>query len=163
MNVMPRARDPNRDRAKEIWLDQGGEITNRQIAEQLKIDEKKVAVWKQRDKWNVVQQSGGNVVQQTEPNVVQQNRGAPKGNNNAVGNRGGAPPGNQNAKGNRGGLGGPFKNDHAVTHGLPQIPSRANAGDHEPKQFYCQASVFRRSLATRGYTPRANHPFDGWF
>ncbi|MBQ4899346.1 hypothetical protein KB559_10905 [Paenibacillus sp. Marseille-P2973] len=115
---MPRARDPNRDRANEIWLEHGGEITNRQIAEQLGIDEKKIAVWKQRDKWIVVQQSEGNVVQQTEPNVVQQKKGAPKGNKNAVGNRGGAPPGNQNAKGNRGGPGGPFKNDHAVTHGF---------------------------------------------
>lgn len=35
-----------------------------------------------------------------------------------MGNRGGAPPGNQNAKGNRSGPGGPFKNDHAVTHGF---------------------------------------------
>ncbi|WP_435530067.1 phage terminase small subunit-related protein [Paenibacillus vini] len=115
---MARVRDTNRDRAKEIWLEHDGNITNRQIAEQLDIDEKKVAVWKRRDKWNVVQQSGENVVQQTEPNVVQQKRGAPKGNKNAVGNRGGAPSGNQNAKGNRGGPGGPFKNDHAVTHGF---------------------------------------------
>lgn len=29
---------------------------NRAIAEQLNIDEKKIAVWKQRDKWNVAQQ-----------------------------------------------------------------------------------------------------------
>jgi len=32
----------------------------------------------------------------------------------------------------------------------------------EPEQNCCQASVFRRSLATGGYTPRANHPLDGW-
>ncbi|WP_059043967.1 phage terminase small subunit [Paenibacillus rubinfantis] len=115
---MPRARDPNRDRAMEIWLEHGGDITNRQIAELLDVDEKKVAVWKQRDNWNVVQQSSENVVQQTKPNVVQQRYGAPKGNKNAVGNRGGAPPGNKNAVGNRGGPGGPFKNDHAVTHGF---------------------------------------------
>ncbi|MEK4237655.1 phage terminase small subunit-related protein [Paenibacillus sp. FSL H7-0714] len=41
---MPRARDPNRDRALEIWREHGGEITSRQISEQLDIDEKKVAV-----------------------------------------------------------------------------------------------------------------------
>ncbi|WP_342480059.1 terminase small subunit [Paenibacillus sp. FSL L8-0340] len=69
---MPRARDPNRDRALEVWREHGGEITNRQIAEQLDIDEKKVAVWKQRDKWNVVQQSSDNVVQQKMKTVVQQ-------------------------------------------------------------------------------------------
>ncbi|MEK4355183.1 terminase small subunit [Paenibacillus sp. FSL R5-0475] len=73
---MPRARDPNRDRALEIWREHGGEITNRQIAEQLDIDEKKVAVWKQRDKWNVVQQSSDNVVQQPKEkkSVVQQKK-----------------------------------------------------------------------------------------
>lgn len=69
---MPKARDPNRDRAVEIWREHGGEITNRQIAEQLGIDEKKVAVWKQRDKWNVVQQSPDTVVQQKKKTVVQQ-------------------------------------------------------------------------------------------
>ncbi|WP_339316889.1 terminase small subunit [Paenibacillus sp. FSL R10-2734] len=77
---MPRARDPNRDRALEIWREHGGEITNRQIAEQLDIDEKKVAVWKQRDKWNVVQQSTNKVVQQPKEkkSVVQQKK--PKSN-----------------------------------------------------------------------------------
>ncbi|KUP22401.1 phage terminase small subunit [Paenibacillus sp. DMB5] len=106
---MARARDPNRDQAKQIWLDHGGNITNRQIAEQLNVDEKKVAVWKQRDRWNVVQQSS--------ETVVQQKRGAPKGNKNAVGNKGGAPPGSKNALGNRGGHGGPFGNKKAVTTG----------------------------------------------
>lgn len=114
---MARERDPNRDRAYEIWREHGGNITNRQIAEQLDEDEKKIAVWKQRDKWNVVQQSGKNVVQQNETNVVQQKRGAPKGNKNAVGNRGGAPPGNQNAVGNKGGAA-PKRNSNAVTHGF---------------------------------------------
>ncbi|WP_052087966.1 terminase small subunit [Paenibacillus wynnii] len=71
---MPKARDPNRDRALEIWREHGGDITNRQIAEQLSIDEKKVAVWKQRDKWIVVQQSSDNVVQQPKKNVVQQKK-----------------------------------------------------------------------------------------
>lgn len=92
---MARARDPNRDRALEVWQKHGGNVTNRQIAEQLGVDEKKIAVWKQRDKWNVVQQ--------TDPNVVQQKkRGAPRGNKNAVGNSSGAPAGNKRAIGNKG-------------------------------------------------------------
>ncbi|MBG9653722.1 terminase small subunit [Cytobacillus firmus] len=61
---MPRKRDPNRDKAFEIFKQHNSDITNREIANQLGIDEKKVAVWKQRDKWNVVQQSENNVVQQ---------------------------------------------------------------------------------------------------
>lgn len=54
---MPRQRDPRRDEAFEIWKQHKGKITNREIANQLDVDEKKVAVWKQRDKWNVVQQT----------------------------------------------------------------------------------------------------------
>ena len=57
---MPRQRSPNRDKAYEIWKEHKGNITNRQIAEQLGENEKTIAVWKQRDKWagekNVVQQ-----------------------------------------------------------------------------------------------------------
>ncbi|MFH5185740.1 phage terminase small subunit-related protein [Paenibacillus sp. TAB 01] len=54
---MARARNPNRDKAYQIWLEHQGDITNRRIAEFLGEDEKVIAVWKQRDKWNVVQQS----------------------------------------------------------------------------------------------------------
>ena len=90
---MPRARDPKRDEAHYLWLEQNGNISNREIAKKLNVDEKKVAVWKQRDKWNVVQQSKTNVVQQK---------------------RKGAPPGNKNAKGH----GAPKRNSNAVTHGF---------------------------------------------
>lgn len=99
------ARDPNRDKAGEIWREHGGKITNRRIAELLGIDEKKVAVWKQRDGWSVVQQQSESVVQHGSKRVVQQ-----KG-------RTGAPKGNQNAKGNRGGNGGPPGNKKAVRTG----------------------------------------------
>ncbi|HIW31285.1 MAG TPA: terminase small subunit [Candidatus Paenibacillus intestinavium] len=64
---MARIRDPNRDAAHEIYKSHNGDITNRAIAEQLEVDEKKVAVWKSRDKWNVVQQTDNktkSVVQQ---------------------------------------------------------------------------------------------------
>ncbi|MDR7237134.1 phage terminase small subunit [Neobacillus drentensis] len=64
---MARARDPNRDKAHEIWIQHNGEIANREIAKILNVDEKKIAVWKQRDKWNVVQQDIENVVQQNKP------------------------------------------------------------------------------------------------
>ncbi|WP_054972392.1 phage terminase small subunit [Paenibacillus sp. A3] len=117
---MGKERDPNRDRAAEIWREHDGKITNRQIAEMLGVDEKKIAVWKQRDKelWSVVQQGNNDVVQHSESSVVQRKKiGAPKGNKNAVGNKGGAPKGNQNAMGNRGGPGGPLGNKKAVTTG----------------------------------------------
>ncbi len=54
---MPRHRNPNREKAFEIYKEHGGNITNREIAKLLGEDEKVIAVWKSRDKWNVVQQS----------------------------------------------------------------------------------------------------------
>lgn len=55
---MPRERSENRDKAFEIYKKRNGDITNREIANILGEDEKKIAVWKQRDNWNT------NVVQQ---------------------------------------------------------------------------------------------------
>lgn len=54
---MPRARDPNRDKAFEIWKSVNGEISNRALAEQLGVPEKTISAWKSRDKWNVVLQT----------------------------------------------------------------------------------------------------------
>ena len=55
---MARARSPSRDKALEIYKQHNGNITNREIASMLNEDEKEIAVWKSRDKWNkVVQQS----------------------------------------------------------------------------------------------------------
>lgn len=55
---MARARDPNRDKAFEIYKEHDGAITNRKIAEILDVPEKTISAWKSRDKWNVVLQNG---------------------------------------------------------------------------------------------------------
>lgn len=102
---MAKARSPNRDKAFAIWQEHGGNITNREIAQILNEDEKKIAVWKQRDKWNVVQHS--------KDCCTTKKAGAPKGNKNAAGH--GAPVGNKNAVGNNGGP--PLGNKNAVTTG----------------------------------------------
>lgn len=102
---MAKARSPNRDKAFEIWKEHSGNITNREIAQILNEDEKKIAVWKQRDKWNVVQHSNDC--------CTTKKAGAPPGNKNAAGH--GAPVGNKNAVGNNGGP--PKKNKNAVTTG----------------------------------------------
>ena len=87
---MPRQRSPNRIRAFEIYKEHSGDITNRAIAEMIGEDEKVVAVWKSRDKWNVVQQSGEScTTNKPKPH------GGQLGNKNAVGH--GAPEGNLNA------------------------------------------------------------------
>jgi phage terminase small subunit len=53
---VPRKRDPRRDQAHEVWKQHDGEITNREIANQLDVPEKTISAWKSRDKWNAVLQ-----------------------------------------------------------------------------------------------------------
>lgn len=79
---MARERSPNRDKAFEIYKKHGGCITNREIANILNEDEKVIAVWKSRDKWNV----NINVVQQSNQSCttkVKRTKGGQPGNKNA--------------------------------------------------------------------------------
>ncbi|WP_301173278.1 DNA translocase FtsK [Brevibacillus nitrificans] len=50
---MARARDPNRDKAYEIWQQTNGEIKLKDIADQLGISEGTVRGWKNKDKWEL--------------------------------------------------------------------------------------------------------------
>lgn len=61
---MARERDPARDKAYEMWKESNRKITNREIANILGVDEKKIATWKTRDKWNCSTTKKDNVVQQ---------------------------------------------------------------------------------------------------
>jgi len=144
---MLRERNPNRDKAYKIWLEHSGDITNRQIAEMLGENEKVIAVWKQRDKWNVVQQS-------PDKSCTTKKRGAPKGNKNALGNGGGAPPGNKNPVGNNGGA--PPRNTNAVRIGEHQsiwmdalTPEQAEVLDRIDLDPVSQADDEIRLLAWR--------------
>ncbi|WLR50043.1 phage terminase small subunit [Bacillus tianshenii] len=109
---MPRPRNPNRDKAFELFKEHNGNITNRKIAEILGEKEKTISSWKSRDKWNAVLQKNDC----STANKRKRKGGAPKGNKNAKGNNGGAPKGNKNALGNPGG-GAPQKNKNAVVTG----------------------------------------------
>lgn len=92
---MVRARSPERDKARQIWLESGGTIKLKDIAAALFVGENKVRKWKSIDHWeeklkgSVSSESNGNVPIEMKGNPP--HRGAPKGNKNAVGNRGGAP------------------------------------------------------------------------
>ncbi|WP_339816804.1 phage terminase small subunit [Paenibacillus sp. FSL R7-0216] len=110
---MARERSPERDKAKQMWLESGGTMKLKDIAAALSVPDNKVRKWKALDNWDA--ELNGSAPFETKGSAPR--RGAPKGNKNAVGNRGGAPPGNQNAKGNRGGAGGPPGNKKAVTTG----------------------------------------------
>lgn len=52
-HVVARARDPNRDKAFEIWQQANGEIKLKDIADHLGISEGTVRGWKNKDKWEL--------------------------------------------------------------------------------------------------------------
>lgn len=56
---MPRARDPNRDKAYEIWKENEGNKLLKDIASELGVSDTQVRKWKSQDKWE--QKMNGNV------------------------------------------------------------------------------------------------------
>lgn len=88
---MPRARSPNRDKARQLWLESGKTRKLSDIAAELGVAENKIRKWKTLDKWEVERSTSA---KGSAPHV-----GAPKGNRNATGNSGGpgAPPGHKRA------------------------------------------------------------------
>ncbi|MGR6896985.1 phage terminase small subunit [Rummeliibacillus sp. BSL5] len=73
---MPRARDPNRDKAKKLYLESSGKMLLKDIAEQLEKSDSQIRKWKNQDKWadhlkgNVTNQSKGNVTKRKAVNKV---------------------------------------------------------------------------------------------
>jgi uncharacterized protein YjcR len=110
---MARERSPDRDKAKQMWLESGGAMKLKDIAAALSVGDSKVRKWKTLDKWD--EELKGSAPPETKGSAPR--RGAPKGNKNAVGNSSGAPAGNKRAAGNKGGPGGPPRNKKAVTTG----------------------------------------------
>lgn len=79
---MPRPRNPNRDKAFEIFKEHDGNITNKELAELLNENLGNINNWRVQDRWA----------------KRLNKKGAPFGNQNAIGNPGGgAPKGNYNS------------------------------------------------------------------
>lgn len=91
---MARARSPNRNKARELWLGSGGDMKLKDVAAELGLTESQVRKWKSQDKWDDDLKGNAPI---SNGNVTKRGPGAPKGNKNAVGNEGGAPKGNDNA------------------------------------------------------------------
>ncbi|MEC1118527.1 phage terminase small subunit [Bacillus safensis] len=100
---MARPRDPRRDKAFRLWKESGGARLLKDIADELGVTSSTVRKWKANDKWDDNFKGSAPKSKGSAP----KRPGAPKGSENAKGNKGNkrakAPPGNQNAKGNRGG------------------------------------------------------------
>ncbi|MDG0768202.1 phage terminase small subunit [Bacillus halotolerans] len=110
---MPRPRDPRRDEAFHLWEESGGSKKLKDIADELGVTSNTIRKWKANDRWE--EKMNGSAPKSKGSAPFRQ--GAPKGNQNAKGNKGGkAPPGNQNAKGNRGGAA-PKGNKNSVRTG----------------------------------------------
>ena len=90
---MGRARDPNRDRAFEIFRESGGSIDLVEIASQLKLSPGTVRGWKSKDNWDA--KLNGTFRKNMERS--KRKKGAQPGNQNAAGHGGTGPPGNKNA------------------------------------------------------------------
>ncbi|HEP4726873.1 phage terminase small subunit [Streptococcus pyogenes] len=89
---MGRARDPNRDKAFEIYSENNGNIELIEIAERLGVSAGTVRGWKSKDKWEPKIKG---TFQKKNTERSKKPRGAPKGSKNALGH--GAPKGNTNA------------------------------------------------------------------
>ena len=89
---MGRARDPNRDKAFEIYSEHNGNIELIEIAERLGVSAGTVRGWKSKDKWELKIKG---TFQKKNTERSKNPRGAPKGSKNALGH--GAPKGNTNA------------------------------------------------------------------
>lgn len=101
---MPKAQSENRKKAKEIFDEHDGQISNREIAGILGCSEKTVSGWKCKDNW------------------LGNNRSTPKKNDRSTPKKRGGQPGNQNAKGKN------LGNQNAMKHGLfaKSIPDELN-------------------------------------
>ena len=83
---MARERSPERDEARGVWLESGGTMTARQIAEKVGAKPEQVRKWKSLDGWQAA----------LEAQKPKRKRGGQPGNKNAAG--AGAPIGNKNAE-----------------------------------------------------------------
>lgn len=94
---MPRERKEEREQARKLWLEAGAKDSPKgifkAIADKLNTSVEQIRKWKSLDDWEGKRKV---TISKNNENVTKQ-KGAPKGNKNAVGNKGGAAPkGNKN-------------------------------------------------------------------
>lgn len=83
---MAKARSPERDKVRRAWLESGGTMTAKQLAEEFSVRAEQVRKWKSLDNWQA----------DLDAQKPKRKRGGQPGNKNAVG--AGAPVGNKNAE-----------------------------------------------------------------
>jgi len=141
---MPRQRSPERDKARELYVQSKGELQLNEIADRLNVSEGTVRGWKAKDNWDMKSSGTPKSKKNTErsekirsvPNDnkerseqgknISTNKSTKKSASKIAENtesgataetnlkKRGAQPGNKNAAGNKGGLGGPIRNKFAI-------------------------------------------------
>lgn len=86
---MPRKQSPERKKARELFDEHSGNISNREIAGILGLSEKTISGWKSKDNWTGKMRSTPNEKERSTP----KKKGGQPGNKNATG-----PPGNRHAE-----------------------------------------------------------------
>ena len=114
---MPRARNPNRDKARLIYLRSSGQKALVNIAKELGVSPSEVRKWKSLDKW------ADDLLTESKKQPRERKKRVPKTEGNAPNEKGsvpkrkgGAPKGNKFALGNKGG-GAPLRSHNARKHG----------------------------------------------
>lgn len=120
------AKSEARQKAYEIWLNSGGEMPLKDIAEELSVPPNKIRKWKSLDKWSVpskveqVERSTEDKVERSTAEQKRLERNIKRRVPPELRKTKGPPYGSKNALGNRGGKGGPFGNHFAKGHGAPK-------------------------------------------
>lgn len=83
---MARERSPERNKARQLWLDSDGQMSPKEVAEAVGVKPEQVRKWKSVDRWQAA-------LEEQQP---KRKRGGQPGNKNAAG--AGAPLGNKNAE-----------------------------------------------------------------
>nr|WP_092074957.1 phage terminase small subunit-related protein [Dendrosporobacter quercicolus]NSL49584.1 terminase [Dendrosporobacter quercicolus DSM 1736]SDN23705.1 Uncharacterized protein YjcR [Dendrosporobacter quercicolus] len=115
---MARPRNPDREKAFQLWSESAGKAKLKDIAEQLGVPDSRIRKWKAEDKWDekIKERSDTDkgALLNTKENAPKK-KGPPFGSQNAKGH--GAPKGNKNALGNKGGKGPPPGSKNALKTG----------------------------------------------
>jgi uncharacterized protein YjcR len=178
--MLPRARSPDRDKAKEIYLERNGNVPLNEIASMLGLSEGTIRGWKAKDDWDASlngteRTSSNNATLRSnkkearsakDKNNSSYNKGRSDSKEKKAGKKGNKTdsksypnrghPGNQFAKGNKGGRGGPVGNKHALGnkggHGGPIRNKKAiKTGEYETVFYNGLLSEEERALLDKDY------------
>lgn len=95
---MPRQRSPNRDKAKQMYLESKGTAKLKDIAAELNVSDSQIRKWKNQDKWEDVLKVTLPNKDELNSNVTKRKKGAQPKNKNSKGHVSSVPEGNKNAE-----------------------------------------------------------------